>query len=53
VPICPTFLAPGKLCLDDDALAPEELRAAYRIMRNAGYVPEPVRCAAELAQLPE
>jgi hypothetical protein len=41
------------LCLDDDALAPEELRAAYRIMRNAGYVPEPVRCAAELAQLLE
>lgn len=41
------------LCLDDDALVPEELRAAYRILRNAGYVPAPVRCAAELAQMLE
>ena len=36
-------------CLDDDALVPEELRAASRVMRNAAYVPKPVRCAAELA----
>ena len=27
------------LNLDDDALIPEELRLAYRILKNAGYVP--------------
>jgi hypothetical protein len=27
------------LDLDDDLLVPEELRAAYRVLRNAGYVP--------------
>jgi len=25
--------------LDDDPLVPEELRLAYRILKNAGYVP--------------
>src|SRR4051812_37578082 len=25
--------------LDDDPLVPEELRVAYRILKNAGYVP--------------
>ena len=25
--------------LDDDALVPQELRAAYRILKNAGFVP--------------
>jgi hypothetical protein len=33
--------------LDDDALVPEELRLAYRILKNAGYVPEEVRTAAK------
>jgi hypothetical protein len=33
--------------LDDDALVPEELRVAYRILKNAGYVPEEVRRAEE------
>lgn len=27
------------LDLDDDRLVPEDVRAAYRILRNAGYVP--------------
>jgi hypothetical protein len=27
------------LDLDDDALIPEELRLAYRILKNAGYLP--------------
>jgi hypothetical protein len=27
------------LALDDDALVPEELRAAYRLLKNAGFVP--------------
>ncbi len=33
---------PGKgkpLELDDDSLVPEELRVAYRILKNAGYLP--------------
>ena len=30
------------LDLDDDALIPEELRLAYRILKNAGYVPPEV-----------
>jgi hypothetical protein len=25
------------LVLDDDRLAPEELRAAYRVLKNAGF----------------
>lgn len=34
--------------LDDDALIPEELRMAYRILKNAGYAPEEVRAPALL-----
>jgi hypothetical protein len=30
------------LALDDDALIPEDLRVAYRILRNAGFVPPEV-----------
>lgn len=36
------------LTLDDDQLVPEELRAAFRIMKNAGYVPDEVRLFAEI-----
>jgi hypothetical protein len=36
------------LALDDDALVPEALRVAYRILKNAGYVPEEVRLLGEL-----
>lgn len=39
------------LALDDDALVPEELRAAYRILKNAGYVPPEVEALTEIAQL--
>jgi hypothetical protein len=42
------------LDLDDDRLVPEELRAAYRILKNAGFVPPEVearRDAADLAAL--
>lgn len=28
--------------LDDDSMVPPELRAAYRLLRNAGYLPEGV-----------
>ena len=37
---------PGRgrpLDLEEDPLVPEDLRMAYRILRNAGYVPEEVR----------
>src|SRR6185436_19813787 len=37
--------------LDDDTLVPEDLRAAYRILKNAGYVPPEVEALAEIAQL--
>jgi hypothetical protein len=30
------------LVLDDDPLVPEELRLAYRILKNAGFVPPEV-----------
>lgn len=34
--------------LDDDALIPEDLRMAYRILKNAGYAPEEIRAPALL-----
>jgi hypothetical protein len=34
--------AGAPLQLEDDALVPEELRMAYRILRNAGFVPPEV-----------
>ena len=37
--------------LDDDALVPEDLRLAYRILKNAGYVPPEVEALNEIAQL--
>lgn len=33
------------LALDDDPLVPEELRLAYRILKNAGFVPREVEDA--------
>src|SRR3990170_4772243 len=39
------------LDLDDDALIPAELRLAYRILKNAGYVPPEVETLNEIAQL--
>lgn len=37
------------LDLTDDALIPEELRMAYRILKNAGYVPPEVQALANAA----
>lgn len=36
------------IALEDDRLVPPELRVAYRMLRNAGYVPEEVRLLAEI-----
>jgi Domain of unknown function (DUF1992) len=37
--------------LDDDSLIPEDLRAAYRILKNAGFVPPEVEALNEISQL--
>jgi hypothetical protein len=45
---------PGRgrpLDLDDDALVPEDLRLAYRILKNAGFVPPEVQALNEIAEL--
>jgi Domain of unknown function (DUF1992) len=34
--------------LDDDRPVPEELRVAYRLLKNAGYVPDEIRLFAEI-----
>jgi hypothetical protein len=39
------------LDLDDDALVPPELRVAYRIVRNAGFLPPELENIAEVQQL--
>lgn len=39
------------LALDDDALVPEDLRLAYRILKNAGFVPPEVEARREIADL--
>jgi hypothetical protein len=36
------------LDLDDDRLVPEELRVAFRILKNAGYVPPEVEALRDL-----
>jgi hypothetical protein len=37
--------------LDDDVLVPEDLRLAYRILKNAGFVPPEVETLNEIAAL--
>jgi hypothetical protein len=37
--------------LDQDPLIPEDLRLAYRILKNAGFVPSEVQTLSEIAQL--
>src|SRR5438093_11157182 len=37
--------------LDDDRLIPEELRVAYRILKNAGYVPPELETLGEIGTL--
>ncbi len=39
------------LALDDDRLIPEDLRLAYRILKNGGFVPAEVETLNEIAQL--
>ena len=39
------------LNLDDDAMVPEELRTAYRMLKNAGFVPPEVAKLREAAGL--
>jgi hypothetical protein len=39
------------LRLDDDSLIPEDQRLAYRILKNAGYVPEELENRREIASL--
>ena len=41
------------LDLDDDRLVPEELRVAYRILRNAGFVPPEVDARREIGSVNE
>jgi hypothetical protein len=39
------------LALDDDPLVPEDLRVAYRILKNAGFVPLEVEARSEIRAL--
>jgi hypothetical protein len=39
------------LALEDDALVPEDLRVAYRLLKNAGFVPPEVETFSQIAQL--
>lgn len=39
------------LALDDDPLVPEEMRVAYRILKNAGFVPPELERLAEINRL--
>ena len=43
--------AGAPLALDDDALVPEELRAAYRLLKNAGFVPPELEAHCEIRRL--
>lgn len=38
------------LVLDDDALIPDELRAGYRLLKNAGYLPPELRLNKEIKE---
>ncbi len=37
--------------LDDDPLVPEEMRVAYRILKNAGFLPPEIEARREIAGL--
>ena len=38
------------LVLDDDALIPDELRAGYRLLKNAGYLPPELQRNKEIKE---
>jgi hypothetical protein len=40
--------AGAPLELDDDALVPEELRAAYRVLKNSGFLPPELEICREI-----
>lgn len=37
--------------LDDDALVPEDLRVAYRILKNAGFLPPELEAHGEIREI--
>lgn len=37
--------------LDDDALVPEELRAGYRLLKNAGFLPPELQTLREVREV--
>ncbi len=39
------------LALEDDSAVPEDLRMAYKLLRNAGYVPEEIAERKEISNL--
>ncbi len=39
------------LPLDDDSLVPEDLRVAYRLLKNAGFVPPELAAHGEIREL--
>ena len=39
------------LDLDDDALVPEDLRAAYRVLKNSGFVPPELEVYREIREV--
>ena len=39
------------LMLDDDALVPENLRAGYRLLKNAGYLPPELHLHGEIHEV--
>lgn len=43
--------AGAPLALDDDALVPEDLRVAYRLLKNAGFVPPELAAQRELRDI--
>lgn len=47
---------PGRgdpLPLEDDSGVPDELRMAYKILKNAGYVPPEIQAKKEICQIEE
>ncbi|MEY8773358.1 DUF1992 domain-containing protein [Erwinia sp. ACCC 02193] len=42
-----------KLALDDDSQVPPELRAAYRLMKNSGFLPPELEMRREAVELNE
>lgn len=47
---------PGRgrpLNLEDDTFVPEDLRAAYRVLKNAGYLPPEIELRKEIVTLKE